>query len=220
MVIDIIGSIDDLIEKYEELFIAFRDYLSLFYKWISEKSSLKVELSEMVYKTGKNVKKYEWFNNNVIDLSTMKSNNICINEFSNGNKFKTNIKTYNGDLLYGSIRPYFKKAGFSTNAKFVCGTVYSFNSYKPEYFVYLLSVISSDDFHKFTSQNSKGTKMPVISWKDLIRYKFLCPNDKDLLEFNNKLIDLFNLIKSKMIRIKFLKKIKELFLNHFFKKND
>lgn len=43
----------------------------------------------------------------------MPNDNIFIDKFSDGLSFSTNIKTINkNDLVYGSIRPYFKKAGF------------------------------------------------------------------------------------------------------------
>ena len=113
-IVNTIGSVDDLIESNANFISKFQQYLSQIYKLYCLDINYEVELNSLIVRTGKTLKNKEWFGSNVLDLSTMPNNNIFINDFSCGENFTTNIKTLNNlDLVYGSIRPYFKKAGFA-----------------------------------------------------------------------------------------------------------
>ena len=176
----------------------------------------KSELSLLVERTGKLLKNKEWFNSKIIDLSTMPNDNIFIDDFSDGDNFTTNVKTVNDmDLLYGSIRPYFKKAGFNWNSKYIAGSVYSFSPKHESDFLWILATICSDDFHKYTASNSQGTKMPIINWDTFIRYKV--PYSKQISEkFTKELKPLFMKAVLKLKQNEILKTIKKKLLEKYF----
>ena len=117
----------------------------------------------------KNNKKFnnmhEWENLDVIDLSVMPQFSINISEFSKGSDFTTNIyKLEEYDLLFGSIRSYFGKAGFSPICGGVTGTVHSFKPINKDYYSFLLESITNKGFIEKTVKLSSGTKMPIINW--------------------------------------------------------
>ena len=146
----------------------------------------------------------------------MINDNIFINKFSSGKDFTTNIKTVNNfDLLYGSIRPYFKKAGFALDIKYVAGSVYSFKPEDDNNFYWLLGCICSDEFHDFTKVNSQGTKMPIINWDAFCSYN--CPYDTNIISaFNSMVEPLFKKCVLKMKQNRSLYKIKQNLLSKYF----
>ena len=146
----------------------------------------------------------------------MPNNSIFINDFSNGNNFRTNIKNINNfDLVYGSIRPYFKKCGFALDVDYIAGTVFSFNAKNPNSYLWILGTICSDGFHEFTSKNSQGTKMPIINWDTFITYKV--PFDENIInDFNSKIKPLFEISVNKMRQNRKLKEIKAKLLEKYF----
>ena len=76
---------------------------------------------------------------------------IAISNFDKGKKFTSNIYKLNKyDLLFGSIRPYFGKVGFSPINGVVTGTVHSFKPIDDIYYSLVLSLISSKTFINYT----------------------------------------------------------------------
>ena len=54
----------------------------------------------------------DWSNEKLIDLSRMPSNSIALNSYGQGDELSTSVcKFQKYDFLFGSIRPYFYKAG-------------------------------------------------------------------------------------------------------------
>jgi len=182
---------------------------------ISARKSLK--LNQLIYKSGKTCKNNEWKENKIVDLSSMPSRNIVINNFSDGNLFNTNIKIIDENtLLYGSIRPYFRKCGFTTGINYIAGTVHSFKTIEKKYYYWILALISSHDFHEHCNIKSQGTKMPIINWSNFTEYDVPIPEDDDLKKFNLKIEPLYNQIKNMMVQNRKLLEIKQLYLKKFF----
>lgn len=206
-----------MIEINNNIFVKFNEIIHSLYDKYSEKSFVKAKLKDLIYKVGKNCKNDEWKNFNLIDLSSMPENNIVINSSSKGELFNTNIKTLTENtLLYGSIRPYFKKCGFTTNINYVAGTVHSFKTIQENMYWWILAVISSEDFHKHTNTKSQGTKMPIISWESFVSYDVPIISDTLLKEFNDIIIPLYNSIIKMINSNKKLSELKKQYLNKFF----
>ena len=215
-IVNTIGTIDDLIEKNEAYLSKFQKYLVNKYTELALGIERRIELSKLIIRTGKPLKNNEWKSSKLIDLSTMPSENIFINSFSNGIDFKTNIKTLNNlDLVYGSIRPYFKKAGFALDVDYIAGSVFSFTTTNPNNYLWILACISSDEFHKFTNSNSQGTKMPIINWETFVTYK-VSYDEKKLDAFNSVMKPLFDLATNKMKQLRKLNETKKILLSKYF----
>lgn len=133
-----------------------------------------VELKDLVTEPSK---KYDFKSGNtnfdVYDLSTMPSDSICLVDSNEVANFKSNLyHAEKYDLFFGSIRPYLHKAGFAPNSGLVTGTVHNFRPIDMNNLAFLVCLISSKSFFKFAVDNSKGTKMPIVSKQDLLRYRF------------------------------------------------
>lgn len=127
----------------------------------------------------KNSEQFEYSSNELtLDLSVMPQNSIALSEFNNSSNFSTNLyKMKKGDILFGSIRPYLKKAGFAPCDGVVAGTVHSYKVKKNEHFNFALITLCRDAFFNYAVNVSAGTKMPVVSSDSILSYKIAFSND-------------------------------------------
>ena len=138
----------------------------------------------------------DWKDLKIIDLSVMPQFSLNIKTFNKGESFTTNIYKLNEyDLLFGSIRSYFGKAGFSPIEGAVAGTVHCFNPKNKDNFSFLLELITSKDFIDKTVKLSSGTKMPVINWETFCNIE-ICTSDGNIEKLLNEII-IDNIIKIK-----------------------
>jgi len=156
----------------------------------------------------------DWENKKLIDLSIMPQFSFCITNFEKGNKLKTNIyKLSEFDILFGSIRPYFGKAGFSPINGIVAGTIFSYLPVRKDLYSYILCLTTSRFFIDFIIKYSRGTKMPIINWDDFVSYKGVVPeNDKLLESFNNMIMPLLKEIKENINMNQDLSNIRDVLL--------
>ena len=181
----------------------------------SNKKWKYIKLNDLIIRNREKIKEFEdWKDELLIDLSNMPRFSISITNFDTGEKFKSNIyKLEKYDLLFGSIRPYFGKVGFSPINGVVTGTVHSFKPKKAYYFSLVLSLISSKDFINYTVSVSKGTKMPSVKWDDFVDYEIFIPEDLDYIrKFDNLVFPFIKKIDYNIHEIQKLKKLRDTLL--------
>ena len=112
-----------------------------------------------------------------IDLSVMPSDSIALEELNSSRNFNTNLYVmHQGDILFGSIRPYLHKAGFAPCDGVVAGTVHSYKTKKQDDYNFALFTLCRNTFFDYAVNVSAGTKMPVINSDSLLAYKVAyCP---------------------------------------------
>lgn len=72
-----------------------------------------------------------------------------------------------GDLLFGKLRPYFKKVGV-TPVSGVCSTdILVIRPRLPEFLPFIAVIASSDALIDSISASATGTRMPRASWRDI-----------------------------------------------------
>ena len=134
-----------------------------------------------------------------IDLSVMPQNSISLSQYNESSNFTTNLYVMNkGDILFGSIRPYLKKAGFAPFDGVVAGTVHSFKVSSQELFNFALITLCRDSFFNYAIKMSAGTKMPVVSSDAILNYKI--PFSYDIAKKFGA-IDLLNIISNNIEEI-------------------
>ena len=173
------------------------------------------EISNLIERNREKIKDFnDWKDELLIDLSNMPRFSIAIGEFDKGKKFTSNIYKLNKyDLLFGSIRPYFGKAGFSPINGVVTGTILSFKPKDFKFYALLLCLISSKRFISYTVANSKGTKMPIINWKEFGKYELALPKDENVIKkFNEIAIPLILEISNNLHQNLKLKNIRDALL--------
>lgn len=131
-----------------------------------------------------------------IDLSVMPQGSIMLNQLNSSDNFATNLfEMKEGDILFGSIRPYLKKAGIAPCNGVYAGTVYSYRPKNEDDFNFAIITMCRNSFFDYAVQISQGTKMPVVKSENLMDYK-LAYNPKISKQFNQT-IQLKKIICSK-----------------------
>ena len=129
--------------------------------------------------TEKFMKKEDWSKEKLIDLSRMPKKSISLNFYGKGEELSTSVcKFKKYDFLFGSIRPYFFKAGICPFDGVSNSSVFILRSIKKYDREFLYFYSSSESIFKKSVQYSEGTKMPVIKWKDYKEFKFALPDKK------------------------------------------
>ena len=146
-------------------------------------------ISKIAKKVSEKYKKGEdWSEEKLIDLSRMPSKSIALNAHGKGAELSTSVcKFKKYDFLFGSIRPYFYKAGIcpfdgvSNTSVFILRSIEDFD----REFIYLYS--SSAQVFEQSIQYSDGTKMPIIKWQDFQDFSFALP-DKTLRKHFSEIV--------------------------------
>ena len=137
-----------------------------------------------------------------VDLSIMPSSSISIDRINSSDMFATNLYQMNeGDLLFGSIRPYLQKAGIAPCNGVVTGTVHCFQVNNDQDYNFALFTLCSRNVFNYAIKVSKGKKMPVISAEDLLAYK---------VPYSKKIAGYFNAFSVKDTVCKNVKEIHKL----------
>ncbi len=107
-----------------------------------------------------------------VDLSIMPSGSIALDQVNRSDKFSTNLFRMNeGDILFGSIRPYLKKAGIAPCNGVVAGTIHSFRVKRESDYNFALFTLCGKAFFDYAVRVSTGTKMPIVSLDSIMSYK-------------------------------------------------
>jgi len=130
----------------------------------------------------------------------MPRGSICLGEAGQAEELESNKNRFKqGDLLFGKLRPYFKKTGY---AQFdgVCSTDIVVVRKKGEYGDgFICCFLASDPFIDFTVAASSGTRMPRTSWKDMCEFPFSIPSNFLLCEFDKHFCHIINKITGNCI---------------------
>jgi type I restriction enzyme, S subunit len=135
-----------------------------------------------------------------IGLEHMPRGSICLGESGQAEELESNKNRFRqGDLLFGKLRPYFKKTGYS-QFDGVCSTDIVVVRKKGEYGVgFICCFLASDPFIDFTVAASSGTRMPRTSWKDMCEFPFAIPSKLLLCEFDTQFRPVINKITGNCI---------------------
>ena len=144
-------------------------------------------LSELLQK---NTRAFDYLSEQpAIDLSVMPSNSIALSILNKSSNFATNLfEMKQGDILFGSIRPYLHKAGIAPCDGVVAGTVHSYTTINELDYNFALITMSRDAFFDFAVNVSTGTRMPVVSSDTLLTYK---------VAFSQEIVHKFNCLSLK-----------------------
>ena len=111
-----------------------------------------------------------------IALEHMPRHSIALADWTDADGVVSNKMRFStGDILFGTLRPYFHKVGVAPVSG-ICSTyIVVAQPIAPEWFGFVLSVMSSVDFVSHTDRGSAGTKMPRTNWADMAAYKVAKP---------------------------------------------
>lgn len=96
-----------------------------------------------------------------------------------------------GDILFGKLRPYFKKVGVAPIAGRCSTEILVLRPKDPRYYGVLLGQVSSQRFIDHCVAVSRGTKMPRAEWKDASSMRVCAPSTEEAAELTELAQTLF-----------------------------
>lgn len=107
------------------------------------------------------------------------------------------FKFAEGDILFGKIRPYFHKVGFTLAGGITSSDAIVIRSTDRLVYHYVLFLLSSDEFVALASKTVReGSKMPRADWKFLLKSEFNRPSKAVLDLFNDSMEPICAQLKS------------------------
>jgi len=170
--------------------------------WKSKKFGNSAELIKETYTPVKN-ESLSYVGLEHIQQNTLQLIGIGDSSQTTSNKFKFK----QGDILFGKLRPYFRKV-ICPNFDGVCSTdifVIRSKSGVEQHFLFYWMV--SQEFINFASSGSTGTKMPRADWEFLCELERRLPTPKEQKRISNILWALDETIKNCKNQINILEKI-------------
>ncbi len=111
-----------------------------------------------------------------IEQKTLRLNGIGSSNDVISNKFKF----YAGDVLYGRLRPYFRKV-FMPKFDGVCSTeIFVLKNKKIIDKSFLYYLVASEEFTNIANSGSSGTHMPRADWRQLVKSEWSIPSDIEI----------------------------------------
>lgn len=122
-----------------------------------------------------------------IGLEHMPRRSITLGDWGRSDDVASQKFTYEiGDILFGRIRPYFHKVGFTLSDGITSSDAIVMRATEKRIYCFLLLLVSSDQFVALASQTVKeGSKMPRADWKYMQKQTFLFPPDWVFDELND-----------------------------------
>ena len=123
-------------------------------------------------------------NTRYIALEDMPSKSIDLSGFQLGSAVNSSIIAFRkGDILFGSMRPYFHKVGLAFFNGITRTTTFVLRPRKDCFRHFALLHFFSDDVVAYSTTASVGTTIPYVKWDSLVTYHIPIPPDPLLAAF-------------------------------------
>lgn len=125
-------------------------------------------------------------NEKYIALEDMPSKSIDLSKYRLGSEVNSSItKFQKGDILFGSMRPYFHKVGVAPYDGITRTTTFTLRPKQNELRAFALYWLFSDDVIDFSTTASIGTTIPYVRWETLEKYEIPIPPNALIKKFND-----------------------------------
>lgn len=124
-----------------------------------------------------------------IGLEHIPRRSITLSDWGTAAKIgSSKFKFTEGDILFGKIRPYFHKVGFTLVGGITSSDAIVIRATNRLFYHYVLLLLSSSEFISLASKTVReGSKMPRADWKFLLKSEFNRPAKAVLELFNNSM---------------------------------
>jgi type I restriction enzyme S subunit len=203
----ILSAYDDLIELNEQRIKILEEMAKLIYKeWFVKfrfpgyekvnmvKSKLgkipeRWEVKDLDEVVDKITEKYTDENNELplLDLARIPRKNLSIPDYGKSDEITTSriiFKQY--DILFSAIRTYFHKVVLAPRNGITNVSVFVIRPKMSEYLEFLFCKLFDRETINWATQNSGGTKMPVLSWEVFKKMRLIVPHIELIKVFKQK----------------------------------
>ena len=106
-----------------------------------------------------------------------------------------------GDIVMGAMRPYFHKVVIARDNGLTRNTCFVINAKNPIYHDFLALLIFDERSIDYATQNSVGTTMPYVRWKDFVQMPIVVPDDSLAQAFSRIISPMIEAIHNRAIDI-------------------
>ena len=148
-------------------------------------------LSKFIMEVGKKTKPSpETEDRPYVPIDCISSKSLTLWESKNGEEAKSSLVSFKkGDILFGAMRPYFHKvciAPFDGTTRTTCLVL---SSNERDYFGFSVLTLFLDSTIDFATQNSTGSTIPYIKWKNELETLTVSLPPAELAGQFNKLLE-------------------------------
>ena len=146
----------------------------------------KKKLGDIAYESGKSVKKedrdnYECY----LPIDCLPSKSLVYTMCNDVSLAESSLSSFDhGDIIFGSMRPYFHKVVIAYNKGLTRSTCFVINSFENSFWSFLVMTLFSTGTIEYATQISVGTTMPYVRWKDFQQMPLLIPTKSIAEKFN------------------------------------
>ena len=191
---DVLGALDDKIESNRRLAATIDGLLrvELENAILNDDDPREVRFGEIALRVGeasdpRNLREHVSY----IGLEHMPRGNMFLDEWGTSEGLGSGKSVFKkGNVLFGRLRPYFKKVGIAP-IDGICSTdVLVLKPAFNESAAMLLALAASEEFIGYASAAATGTKMPRVSWDYLSDWKTVLPSEAATNRFDNEMLPL------------------------------
>jgi type I restriction enzyme S subunit len=148
-----------------------------------------------------------------IGLQHMPRGSIALAEWGKAGDVSSNKFSFRqGDILFGKLRPYFRKVGVAVTDG-VCSTdILVIAPTTPEWFGFVLGHISSGELISVVDAASTGTKMPRANWDEIARFEVALPPLPLARAFNDIISPMIHQIQANILEARTLAALRDALL--------
>ena len=120
-----------------------------------------------------------------IGLSDMPPGSIALDSWGTAADVSSGKARFDrGDILFGKLRPYFKKVGVAPRDGICSSDILVVRPKTQAWYGLTLGLLTYDPFIDFTEKVSTGTRMPRVSWKAMAGYEMALPPEEEAAAFD------------------------------------
>jgi type I restriction enzyme, S subunit len=148
-----------------------------------------------------------------IGLEHMPRRNVWLAQWgSAGAVTSTKTRFSRGDLLFGKLRPYFRKIGTAFADGVSSTDILVIRPVRGSFRGWLLAALSSDEVVAHACAVGDGTRMPRVSWADLASYRIPWAGEERAALFNELVAVLFGRVGSAIAENRTLAELRDTLL--------
>lgn len=192
---EVLGALDDKIEANGRVVDAIDGLVRMEVATAQTDAPREAALGDLLRRVNEITKPHELDETTFyVGLEHMPRGSLFLKRWGSGEALASaKARFRRGDILFGKLRPYFKKVVVAPSLG-VCSTdVFVLRPKVEEQSAFATVVCASDNVVDYASAGSEGTRMPRVSWDYLSRFRTPLPADTDLVSLDQRIAPLLRL---------------------------
>ena len=192
---EVLGALDDKIEANARVVDAIDGLVRVEVAAALTDTQREASLGDLLQRVSEIAKPHELDQMSLyVGLEHMPRGSLFLKSWGSGEALASAKARFRpGDILFGRLRPYFKKVAVAPSLG-VCSTdVLVLRPKVEEQAAFATVVCASDEVVDYASRGSEGTRMPRVSWDYLSRFRVPLPADADLVGLDRRIAPLLHL---------------------------